>query len=131
MKKAGIYFLFLIIPALIFSCQSRSNQDILTGGNYKYWMFKNYGGKGKVFEYFDKTGKCLRFVKIFNGDFEKYSWADEITSNYWNMPKYKLINWRGNNFNIAELTDSIFVVGRDTLIAAPDSLIPVNYRKLQ
>jgi hypothetical protein len=133
MKKAHIYIV-LIIAAFILSCHSNSKQDILTGGNYKYWLITNAAGKDKQIAYFDKNGKCLPFVESLNGGFEKYDGRGVKLPSYWNMPKYNLFNWGVENYKIIKLTDSVFIVEHgtiDTLIPAPDALIPINFRKLQ
>jgi hypothetical protein len=66
MKKAGICIFLFIMPALISSCQSKSNQDILTGGNYKYWIITS-NKKYKYVEYFDKNGKDIHYELFANG----------------------------------------------------------------
>ena len=128
-------FLFLISIAVI-SCKNSNNEIVLTRGSYKYWVIKNFPGRSKYIEYFDNNGKCLPFVKVFSGSFERYPWGDAIPhKDHWNMPTYNSFKWGTNTYHIIKLTDSIFIIKRpdemDTLYAAPDSLIPANFRKLQ
>jgi hypothetical protein len=133
-NKAAKVFLAALC-GLILSCQAKTPEDILTGGNYKYWLITNAIGSSKVMEYFDKTGKCLRFVKVLNGELENYPWGHEQPPQYWNMPKYNLLHWGGGNFKMLKMTNSLFIVSAgsytDTLVPAPLSLIPVSFRKLQ
>jgi len=137
MKRLFIYFLLCGVLGLITSCQPESKEDMLTGGNYKYWVLKSSDWKdtAKPIVYLDKNFKCLLFAKDANGKFARYIGSDIILNEKWYLSAPNIFDMGNRDYELISSTDSIFTFKSrkttDTLIAAPENLIPESFKKIQ
>ena len=136
MKRIVCFIIILALNMLFVSCNSDISQEILTNGNYKYWLIKKKGYKGKsqFITYFDKNGKSLLFIKYYNGKFERYDSGDIQLINKWHRKDDKHIIWGGKDFEILKNTVDLLILKSnviDTLVSAPANLIPLEFKKIQ
>ena len=125
--------LFICICILCIHSCHRDNKEILHGGNYKYWYFKEKGWNVPLFYYFDDTGKWTIFVAYKTG-FEEYDGGyDVIYKKRWEIKNDSILNINGFDLDILEINDDSIVIRNDyqqrTIYAAPDSMIPEEFRK--
>lgn len=124
--------LFICICILCIHSCHRDNREILHGGNYKYWYFKEKGGNVPLLYYFDDTGKWTIYFAYKTG-FEEYDNGDDILYKKWEIKNDSILNINGFDWDILEINDDSIVIRNDyqqrTIYAAPDSMIPEEFRK--
>lgn len=124
--------LFVCICILCIHSCHRDNREILHGGNYKYWYFKEKGGNVPLLYYFDDTGKWTIYFAYKTG-FEEYDNGDDILYKKWEIKNDSILNINGFDWDILEINDDSIVIRNDyqqrTIYAAPDSMIPEEFRK--
>ena len=124
--------LFICICILCIHSCHRNNKVILHGGNYKYWYFKEKGGNVPLLYYFDDTGKWTIYFAYKTG-FEEYDNGDDILYKKWEIKNDSILNINGFDWDILEINDDSIVIRNDyqqrTIYAAPDSMIPEEFRK--
>ena len=118
------------------SCQKKKTEKLITGSNYKYWLLKKTNSRSnlrRIF-YFDINGNFLVFFVDSNMGFYQIKQNDLEYNNKWEYINPETITINEGSINIILLNDSIFVysdrLGKDTLITAPNSLIPLKYRRI-
>lgn len=115
----------------MYSCH-RDNKEILHGGNYKYWFYMEKEGNVPILYYFDDTGKWTIFVAYKTG-FEEYDDYDVIYTKKWKIKNDSILTLGVFDWDILEINDDSIVIRNDyqqrTIYAAPDSMIPEEFRK--
>ena len=126
-----LFICICICILCIHSCH-RNNKEILHGGNYKYWYFKEKGWNVPLFYYFDDTGKWTIFVAYKTG-FEEYDNGDDLLYKKWEIKNDSILIFDGLDWTIKDANeDSVIIFYKSkyqTIYAAPDSMIPEEFRK--
>ena len=134
--------LVILLVTLLASCAEKKDTfDLITNGNYKYWLVvKNPSEKSKAqnFYYFDKNGKWLVFQRGYSKkNFYKLDRGDVYFIETWKLLDDSTVDIGTRPYHIDKITESEFINidrtenYRQKLISAPDSLIPEKYRRLQ
>jgi hypothetical protein len=112
----------------------------LTDDKYKYWIVKYDNRKTPyltILYYFDVNGKRLVFHKDLV-KFEQYDAGDVVLDETWSFINNSIkINY--SEIKIEKITDKEFIFRYlddernclSYLVAAPDNMIPAEYRKMQ
>jgi len=133
------YYILLILFPILLSCNNeRSTKSLIVGDKgFNYWLDTS-SDSVFYFDYLDKNGKWLVFVRE-NGIFEKHETPyDVIRTEKWNLQDDStIIIGESSIRRLLKLTkDSMIFTGnlreeKAIFIIAPDSLIPKEYRKMQ
>ncbi|MFT4223774.1 hypothetical protein [Dysgonomonas sp.] len=151
MKNIATYISFILI--ILCSCNNKKYKSIeenLIGDSYKYWVYINvypsfevdsiFSTEEHIFiDYFDKNGRYLSFYKEnINSEAERnYPPHDVIESDTWTLENDSLLVLNGVNFQIKRIEKNMMILYNpyskrySLYIAAPDSLIPVKYHRIQ
>lgn len=153
-KNNNIYIAILIL-ILSIACgeqKEKSIEEKLRGDNYKYWLAYKYYPSPEIdtifsteehiyMNYYDKNGKYLLFCKQnMLSKVEKDSdnpIPDIVNSNTWRLEDDSILFVNDIGFQIKVLEDNMMILyspysKRYALyIAAPSSLIPKEYQKIQ
>ena len=135
-------FVFLLLMLVFFlSCnREKRTANLITGGEYKYWLVSkdaNTNWNPERFYYFDKNGKWLVFTKYIDGSFEKYDGGDIILNETWNLINDSIINIGGKAYSIEVINEDKFIFsdklnGRGRMLETVSiDLIPPDYHRMQ
>ncbi len=112
---------------------------MFSNGNYKYWYRYNGDGETKIIYYFDNKGHWCKFRSTKEGNFVKWNDPCNITKDTWKLfldtlelggyPNYFLDSIDSNHFILKYKVSLPDKWVRDTFYAAPDSIIPIEYRR--
>ena len=129
------------------SCTSKTNGDMLCGGNYKYWSFiSESGDRYTTYYYFDKNNKWVWYEGDGHGKLIKVTADDEIWDDKWELINDSMLVLRGWEYKINEINDSVLSLSldstkfmlraatendilSDTIYKHPD--IPASFRSMQ
>lgn len=105
----------------------------ITNGNYKFWLSNGRKGWPLFFYYYDTNGKFKVFEINPDEGFRVYDGFDNITLEKWKLINDSVMEESGFLLNIECLTKDIMIRrtpagSYDTLYAAPDSMIPKEFR---
>ena len=133
------YILLVAIIFFIVSCKKESSiEELIAGEKYKYWLVKDdYNNRAKLILYFDRKGKCISYIIDPKGIFKKEEAGDIVYLETWELQAKDTIIIGGLERNIIKLNkDTLFCYNKHFnfelfLLAAPDSIIPKEYRRLQ
>ncbi len=149
--------LFIALIACLFaSCiqnQSGRTEELIAGKEYKYWymndtnIYQDYFSGERIFRqkvyFFDRDKNFLEFSKNSRGNFSHNFNSCSNFSNKWSLnADNDTLFLNDYPKNILSLTDSVLIISYersypeskvciDTLRAAPDTIVPIEYRKLR
>jgi hypothetical protein len=138
MRLALLVLLVIALP----SCnQKKPTESLITNGYYKYWLVvrdTSEKSKAQNLYYFDKNGKWLVFQRGFSKKiFSKLDRGDVYFIETWKLINESTVEIGTRPYHIEKITENefVFLFKKDgykrKLIAAPDSIIPLQYRKMQ
>jgi hypothetical protein len=138
MKSA--FIIFIIILSFNACKRNKTIEEIITNNSYKYWQVEKIPSersKAEIIYYFDKTGKWLVFQRTYtHRKFNKLDRGDVFFIETWELINNNTIAIGTVQYQIEKIEDDEFIfLGEEgykrKLIAAPDSIIPLEYKKLQ
>ena len=134
------FIIFIIILSLNACKRSKTIEEIITDNSYKYWQVEknsNERSKADNIYYFDITGKWLVFQRTYtHKKFNKLDRGDVSFIETWELINNNTVAIGTVKYHIEKIEDNEFIFSSEEgykrkLIAAPDSIIPLEYKKLQ
>jgi len=134
-------FFIGVILSLIACNQKKTIESLITDGNYKYWLAERdttEKSKAEKIYYFDKNGKWLVFQRGYvKAKFNKLDRGDVYFIETWKLINDTTVDIGTKPYYIEKITDDEFIFlfkddgYKRRLITAPDSIIPVQFQKMQ
>jgi hypothetical protein len=129
--------LFLtMLVTLVTACSKDGEMEYLVAGNeYKYWISTDTTKSDRVF-YFDRKGTFLVFfIHYYTKKFYMIKHDDLVYSNTWKLVNDSIVELDKQHGIILALTPKLFATKSESglliLVAAPDSIIPKEFQKIQ
>lgn len=101
------------------SCTSKTKNcgDMLCGGDYKYWSFKeDPGSRYTTYYYFDKNNKWIWYEGDGHGKLIKVTESDQFWDDTWKLKKDSVLELGdGMEYKINEINDSVLSISSDSI----------------
>lgn len=145
MNKLKVYMLLFLSVSILFGCDKINQakmENIIHGGNYKYWYFYNtyegyqldrqYIGECLTIAYFDKNGKYLPLEISRDKTITPIQVEDVQFIEKWEMYKDSIM-LSGVKFKIILLEENVMILNGgnywEILLPLPENIIPKAYKK--
>ena len=127
-----IWSLAFIFFSLFIGCE-RTAVDMITNGDYKFWYKYQSTWPFPFFYYYDVNGVWKVFEMDGPFGFREYSVDDDILYEHWKLIDDSTMEENSLIFKIKYISTDTMIQQTpagtyDTLYAAPDSMIPKEFR---